>query len=193
MKAILICCLMVVVGGVAAGEESAVVTNQPAAKPVVILATSMGDIEIELESEKAPVSVSNFLAYADSGFFGGTVFHRVIPGFMIQGGGMDEGLRQKATRPPIKNEAANGLRNRRGSLAMARTSVIDSATSQFFINLKDNTFLDHGGRDFGYAVFGTVTKGMDVVDKIAAVQTGDKGGMQNVPVKPVLIRSVSRK
>src|SRR6218665_2417985 len=124
-----------------------------AEKPHVLLTTSLGEIEVELDDAKAPISVANFLAYVDKGFYSKTVFHRVIPGFMVQGGGFDTDMRQKNTQSPIKNEADNGLHNVRGTLAMARTGVVDSATSQFFINQKDNAFLDHGGRDFGYAVF----------------------------------------
>ena len=134
-----------------------------------------------------PISVKNFLAYVDSGYYNGTIFHRVIPNFMVQGGGFTPDMQQKATQPPIKNEADNGLRNVRGSLAMARTSAVDSATSQFFINVADNAFLDHGQRDFGYAVFGKVVKGMDVADKISQVPTHDVGPYQNVPSKPVVI------
>ncbi|WP_439859179.1 peptidylprolyl isomerase [Pseudomonas sp. MBLB4136] len=163
-----------------------------AEKPKVLLTTSAGEIEIELEAEKAPISVENFLAYVDSGHYAGTQFHRVIPGFMIQGGGFDADLQQKQTRAPIKNEADNGLHNVRGTLAMARTQVRDSATSQFFINHKDNAFLDHGSRDFGYAVFGKVVRGMEVVDKIAQVPTGNRGGHQNVPREPVLILEAKR-
>ncbi len=128
----------------------------------------------------------------DSGYYAGTQFHRVIPGFMVQGGGFDADLQQKQTRAPIKNEADNGLHNVRGTIAMARTQVRDSATSQFFINHKDNDFLDHGSRDFGYAVFGKVVRGMEVVDKIAQVPTGNRGGYQNVPLKPVLILDAKR-
>ncbi len=158
----------------------------------VLLTTSLGDIEIELEDAKAPISTANFLAYVDKGFYSKTVFHRVIPGFMVQGGGFDTDMRQKNTESPIKNEADNGLHNVRGTLAMARTSVVDSATSQFFINQKDNAFLDHGGRDFGYAVFGKVVKGMDIVDKISQVPTGRYAGMADVPNTPVLILSAKR-
>jgi len=160
--------------------------------PVVVLNTSLGEIKLELDAEKAPVTVKNFLAYVDGGFYDGTVFHRVIPGFMIQGGGMTADMGQKQTRAPIENEADNGLKNDRGTVAMARTADKDSATSQFFINLKDNEFLNHGARDFGYAVFGRVVEGMDVVDKIAAVPTGSKGMHQNVPAEPVLIKSARR-
>jgi len=156
---------------------------------VVVLETSLGTIELELDAEKAPVSVENFLAYVDAGHYDGTLFHRVIPGFMIQGGGFDASMKQKATRAPIKNEADNGLTNQRGTVAMARTNDVNSATSQFFINVADNGFLNHGGRDFGYAVFAKVTSGMDVADKIAAV----KRGAQDAPVEPVVIKKASRK
>jgi peptidyl-prolyl cis-trans isomerase A (cyclophilin A) len=163
-----------------------------AENPHVLLNTSMGEIEIELEAEKAPVSVKNFLEYVESGYYDGTVFHSVIPGFMIQGGGFNEGLSQKKTRAPIKNEADNGLHNVRGTLAMARTQNVDSATSQFFINHRDNDFLDHGSRDFGYAVFAKVVRGMDVVDQIAQVPTGNRSMMQNVPLTPVKIVSAKK-
>lgn len=149
-------------------------------------------MEVELAADKAPISTQNFLKYVDSGFYNGTQFHRVIPGFMVQGGGFDADMRQKDTEAPIKNEADNGLHNVRGTLAMARTQARDSATSQFFINHKDNAFLDHGSRDFGYAVFGKVTRGMDVVDKIAQVPTGNRGMHQNVPREPVLIIEAKR-
>jgi cyclophilin family peptidyl-prolyl cis-trans isomerase len=163
-------------------------------KPVVTLTTSLGVIELELDTEKAPVSVANFLAYVDAGHFDGTIFHRVIPGFMIQGGGFTGDMTQKPTKAPIKNEATNGLANARGTIAMARTNVVDSATAQFFINLKDNEFLNHQGpQSYGYAVFGRVTKGMDVVDKIAAAPTGSKAGHQDVPKTNVVIESAKRK
>lgn len=161
-------------------------------KPHVLLTTSMGEVEIELDAGKAPISVKNFLSYVDSGYYNGTIFHRVIPGFMIQGGGFTPDMQQKDTQASIKNEADNGLLNTRGSLAMARTSVVDSATSQFFINSKDNDFLNNGSRDFGYAVFAHVVSGMDVVDKISGVATGNSGGNQNVPRQPVLIINAKR-
>ncbi len=161
--------------------------------PQVVLSTTLGDITIELYPDKAPITEDNFLAYVDSGLYNGMIFHRVIPGFMIQGGGFTADMKRKSTRPPIKNEADNGLKNERGTLAMARTREINSATSQFFINLADNASLNHGVRDFGYAVFGKVIEGMDVVDKIAAVPTGNRGMYQNVPQEPVVIRSVRRK
>ncbi len=159
---------------------------------MVVIETSMGSITLNLFEEQAPVSVANFLAYVDSEFFDETIFHRVIPNFMVQGGGFTADMAQKKTGEAIKNEARNGLSNKRGTLAMARTNVVDSATSQFFINLKDNTFLDHGDRDFGYAVFAEVSDGMDVVDKIAGVATGRKGMHDDVPMEPVKIISVKR-
>jgi len=157
---------------------------------MLTIVTNHGDIAIELLEEAAPISCKNFLQYVEDGFFTDTVFHRVIRNFMIQGGGMSSDMQAKKTRQPIKNEAANGEKNLRGTLAMARTNVVDSATSQFFINLKDNAFLDHGGRDYGYAVFARVTEGMDVVDKIAGVATGNKGGHQDVPLEPVTILEI---
>jgi peptidyl-prolyl cis-trans isomerase B (cyclophilin B) len=158
----------------------------------VVIETSLGNIEVELNAEKAPISVDNFLKYVDKKHYDGTIFHRVISGFMIQGGGMTEGMKEKKTDAPIKNEAANGLTNDRGTIAMARTSVVDSATSQFFINVVDNGFLNYKSptpNGFGYAVFGKVTSGMDVVDKIRNVPTG----MQDVPTTPVVIKSIHRK
>ncbi len=181
----------------AVGLVAGIAAFDPAAeggdRPVVIFSTSMGDITIELMSEKAPVTAKNFLDYVDAGFFDGTIFHRVIPGFVIQGGGFTEDMNQKQTRAAIRNEADNGVRNLRGTLSMARTSDINSATSQFFINLKDNAFLDHGSRDFGYAVFGKVVEGMDVVDGIAGVQTGNRGPHSDVPTVPVVTRTARRK
>jgi cyclophilin family peptidyl-prolyl cis-trans isomerase len=162
--------------------------------PMVLMSTSLGDVKIELDAEKAPVSVQNFLAYVNDKFYDGTVFHRVIPNFMIQGGGFDAAMQQKPTKAPIKNEAGNGLKNLTGTLAMARTNVVDSATAQFFINVKDNAFLDHKNETpagFGYAVFGKVVDGMDVVRKIEQVQTANKGGHENVPVEPVVIKSMT--
>ncbi len=158
---------------------------------MITIKTNHGDIGVELFEEQAPISCENFRQYVTDGHFNGTVFHRVIPNFMIQGGGMDENMFQKPTRDPIKNEAGNGLGNERGTLAMARTQIVDSATSQFFINLRDNDFLNHGDRDFGYAVFGKVSSGMDVVDAIAAVETGNHGMHQDVPVEPVIIIEVT--
>jgi len=160
--------------------------------PVVLMETSMGNVKLELFEKEAPISVKNFLDYAGSGFYSGTIFHRVIPGLMIQGGGFTADLNQKNTKAPIKNEATNGLKNTRGTLAMARTGVVDSATAQFFINVVDNDFLNHrntGMQGYGYAVFGKVLEGMDVVDKIAAVKTVSKG-MPNMPEKDVVIKSM---
>jgi peptidyl-prolyl cis-trans isomerase A (cyclophilin A) len=159
---------------------------------MVTLETSMGSVALEMHEREAPLTVANFLQYVDDGFFDGTVFHRVIPGFMVQGGGRTPDMQQKPTRAPVKNEADNGLRNVRGSLSMARTQAVDSATSQFFINLADNAFLDHGGRDFGYAVFARVVEGMDVVDRIASVETGRHGPLDDVPTTPVVIERAFR-
>jgi len=159
--------------------------------PTVVIKTSKGVIEAVLFRDKAPITVDNFMKYVDSAFYTGTIFHRVISGFMIQGGGFDRYFTQKPTRPPIKNEAANGLKNERGTLAMARTPAVDSATAQFFINLKNNAMLDHGAREYGYAVFGKVTAGMDVVDAIASVQTGPQGPFDSdVPRNAVIIESI---
>ena len=156
--------------------------------------TSLGTITLELNAEKAPVTVANFVEYAKAGHYDGTIFHRVIDGFMIQGGGFTKDMNQKPTREPIRNEAMNGLKNARGTIAMARTMVVDSATSQFFINLVDNDFLDFTAptqQGFGYAVFGTVTDGLSVVDAIGKVTTSFVGPYQNVPETPVIIRKVT--
>lgn len=155
--------------------------------PVVIIKTSKGDIKVELDKENAPISTDNFMSYVEDGYYDGTVFHRVINNFMVQGGGFTADGQQKPTKAPIKNEADNGLKNDRGTIAMARTGVVDSATSQFYINHVDNAFLNHGKRDFGYAVFGKVVDGMDVVDAIAAVQTGPG----DVPNEQIVIESVT--
>ena len=152
--------------------------------------TTLGDFTIEFYEKEAPESVANFKRYIDDGFFDGTIFHRIVPGFVIQGGGFTEDMSQKRTKPPVKNEADNGLKNSRGTLSMARTSDINSATSQFFVNLKDNDFLDNSRGNFGYAVFARVTQGMDVIDKIAAVETGRKRGFDDVPVDAVIMKSV---
>lgn len=154
--------------------------------------TSHGTFTVQLFTEQAPISTENFLRYADEGFFEGTVFHRVIAGFMVQGGGLMADLQNKRGHDPIKNEAGNGLQNKRGTLAMARTNDIDSATSQFFINLVDNDFLDHRPGNYGYAVFGRVDSGMEVIDAIAAVKTGNKGMHQDVPMETITIESVRR-
>jgi len=154
--------------------------------------TSHGGFTVELFAGEAPVTVKNFLQYVDDGFFDGTIFHRIVPGFVIQGGGLTADFANKKTRAPISNEANNGLKNTRGSLSMARTNDINSATSQFFVNLKDNAFLDHGPRDYGYAVFGRVTEGLEVIDKIAAVSTGRRQGYQDAPLEDVVIISARR-
>jgi peptidyl-prolyl cis-trans isomerase A (cyclophilin A) len=184
---ILACGLALVCTGVASAGE-------PAAKnPVVLMETSLGNVKLELFAKEAPISVKNFLDYVASGFYDGTVYHRVIPNFMIQGGGFTTDLQQKQTNPPIKNEADNGLKNLRGTLAMARTMVVDSATAQFFINVVDNGTLNHRDKTqqgYGYAVFGKVSEGMDVVDKIAAVKTGMLKGFRDVPETPVVIKSM---
>jgi peptidyl-prolyl cis-trans isomerase A (cyclophilin A) len=154
--------------------------------------TSHGGFTVELFPKEAPATVENFLRYVDDGFFDGTVFHRIVPGFVIQGGGLTKDFSSKKTRAPISNEAHNGLKNSRGSLSMARTSDIHSATSQFFVNLKDNAFLDHGPRDYGYAVFGRVSDGMDVIDRIARLGTGTRRGYQDAPLEDVVILSARR-
>lgn len=159
---------------------------------MVVLDTSLGSITVELYADEAPVTVKNFLDYVDEGFFDGTIFHRVISGFVLQGGGLTESMEEKTTRPAIKNEADNGLCNERGTLSMARTNEVHSATSQFFVNLTDNASLDQSDGNFGYAVFGKVTDGMDVVDKIAAVPTGNHGYHQDVPKEAVVIEKVRR-
>jgi len=179
-----------VAGSFLAGLASA---QTPAAATKVLMKTSQGDITIELNAAKAPGTVKNFLSYVKDKYFDGTIFHRVIANFMIQGGGMTAEMSEKLSKPSIKNEAANGLKNARGTIAMARTPEVDSATCQFFINLKDNSFLDHKGDTpdgFGYCVFGKVVAGMDVVDAIAKVKTGTKHGLQDVPLEPVTIISV---
>ena len=172
-----------------AGTVQSPAPAPPSARPVVALETSLGTIKIALDRDKAPVTVENFLQYVRSGHYDGTIFHRVIPNFMVQGGGFDTGMKQKPTKPPIKNEASNGLKNRRATVAMARTNDPDSATSQFFINVKDNTMLDYGMRNAGYAVFGEVVEGMDIVDRIVAVPTTTRGPHADVPRMPVLIKS----
>jgi cyclophilin family peptidyl-prolyl cis-trans isomerase len=164
--------------------------------PVAVISTSMGDITVELFKDRAPVSVENFLQYASAGFYNGTIFHRVERGFVIQGGGYTEAMVEKPTRAPILNEATNGLRNLRGTLAMARRRELRSATSQFYINVSNNSALDHMGftpSEFGYAVFGRVLEGMDIVDIIADVRTGRRAGFESVPMEPVVIRAVTLK
>jgi len=168
--------------------------SQTSEHPVVVMVTSMGTIKIELDPKNAPISTANFLKYVHEGFYNGTIFHRVIPGFMIQGGGFDSKMSQKPTHEPIKNEAGNGLLNEEGTLAMARTGVVDSATGQFFINVKNNTFLNHrdnSPQGYGYAVFGKVISGMDVVHKIENVKTTTTGPFQDVPATTVVIEKVT--
>lgn len=184
--------LMVLRAWLGWGQEP---TEAPPSLPRVLLRTNMGDIVLELDAVRAPITVSNFLAYVDSGHYNGTIFHRVIDGFMIQGGGFTRDMVQKPTRPPIRNEATNGLKNLRGTIAMARTPDIHSATAQFFINVVDNPYLDHQSEDprgFGYCVFGRVVEGMDTVDRIKAVPTGSQGGHENVPLEPVEIIEAKR-
>lgn len=163
--------------------------------PTVCIKTNKGEIEAELWADRSPKTVENFLEYVDSGFYDETLFHRIIPNFMIQGGGLDKEMSKKPTRPSIENEATTNKQNERGTLAMARTQKVDSATSQFFINLADNDFLDHKGDspgDYGYAVFGEVVDGMDVVDEIASVATTSQAGRQDVPAEPVIIETIER-
>ncbi len=163
--------------------------NAASDKPLVLLETNYGNITVQLENRKAPISTANFIQYVKSGHYDNTIFHRVIKDFMIQGGGLTSDMKERKTFAPIKNEANNGLKNRKYTLAMARTNDPNSATSQFFINTKDNSFLDFKGpENWGYAVFGKVIKGMDVVDKIEAVQTGNKGQYEDVPQEPVIIK-----
>jgi peptidyl-prolyl cis-trans isomerase B (cyclophilin B) len=159
---------------------------------VITISTNLGNIVLELDADKAPITVKNFLSYAKSGYYNDTIFHRVIDGFMIQGGGFEASMKQKPTESPIKNEASNGLKNNKYTIAMARTSIPDSATSQFFINANNNDFLNYPGQDgWGYCVFGKVTDGTDVVDKIQKVATGNSGGHQDVPREPVIILNVT--
>ncbi len=188
-KLLLSCAIMVI--GLSLMVAPAAAEEEKAEKnPVVVLSTTLGDIEIELYPKEAPISVKNFLWYVDSKFYDGLIFHRVMSGFMIQGGGFNLKMKKKEGNAPIKNEATNGLSNERGTIAMARTNVINSATSQFFINLVDNKRLDHRDKTpngYGYAVFGKVIKGMDVVDKIAKVEVHSLMGYNNVPVDPIEI------
>ena len=175
------------------GIVAAAATDHPAKNPVVLMETSMGNVKIQLDPQKAPISAQNFLDYVKAGFYKGTILHRVIPSFMIQGGGFSPEMQEKKARAPIKNEAGNGLKNERGTIAMARTMIVDSASAQFFINVADNAFLNHRDNSiqgFGYAVFGKVIDGMDVVDRIAAVKTGYQKGMGDVPETPVVIKSM---
>jgi cyclophilin family peptidyl-prolyl cis-trans isomerase len=185
------CMLVLVLTGMVQAADTPAVDTAPVK---VLVKTSMGDVTLELDRAKAPLSVANFVRYAESKHYDGTIFHRVIPGFMIQGGGFTAEMQQKPTQPPVKNEAGNGLKNLTGTVAMARTNVVDSATAQFFINAKDNAFLDHRDETpagFGYAVFGKVVGGMDVVKKIEGVATSTKGPHRDVPATPVVIESVT--
>ncbi|NIP37913.1 MAG: peptidylprolyl isomerase A [Candidatus Dadabacteria bacterium] len=186
-KVILLIVIFILGSYVNNNESMAENKEKEGGNPVVLIKTSKGDIKVELDKEKAPITVENFLSYVNDGFYNGTVFHRVIKNFMIQGGGFTADMKQKPTKDPIKNEAKNGLSNARGTIAMARTAVVDSATSQFFINHKDNNILDHGTRDYGYAVFGKVIEGIEVVDAIAAVETG----MQDIPTENIVIESIT--
>lgn len=181
-RALVIIVWLLMLSGVAPAEE----------KPLVVFETNLGEIRVELYPEQAPVTVENFLAYVDAGFYDGTLIHRVIPGFVVQGGGFTKDFERRDTRAPIVNEADNGLRNERGTLSMARTQARDSATSQFFINLRDNQVLDHGERDFGYAVFARVVEGMDVVDEMATRATTRVGPMSDVPADPIVIEKARR-
>ncbi len=186
LRLVVVACLLPGLAWAASGES---------AKPRVRLETSKGVIVVELDPAKAPKTVANFLEYVRAGAYSGTIFHRVIPNFMIQGGGVTADYKQVKTRPPVANEAGNGLPNLRGTIAMARTNVVDSATAQFFINLKDNAFLNHrdeSPQGFGYCVFGRVVEGMDVVDAIAAMPTGPGGPFaSDVPTEPVVIKSAT--
>ncbi len=198
IRTILSCCVTMSLSMHAMGQDAGGAAPQPAAQPaapMVLIKTSLGDIKVKLFADKAPITVSNFLAYADSGFYNGTIFHRVIDNFMVQGGGLTRSMEEKDGRPAIKNEATNGLKNKRGTLAMARTSDVDSATSQFFINVVDNGFLDNKGTQpmaFGYCVFGEVVSGMDVVDQIRKTKTTRVGGMPDVPAEPIEMITVER-
>ncbi len=183
-----------IIGGILGIMTMAAPGQAAAQNPVVVMETTLGNITIELLQDEAPITVENFLQYVDDGFYAGTVFHRVIEGFMVQGGGLTANLSEKQPRAPIKNEADNGISNERGTLSMARTNVVDSATAQFFINTVNNArSLDHQGpQNYGYAVFARVTEGLDVVDKIAGVATGRQGPHQNVPVEAITITGVTR-
>jgi peptidyl-prolyl cis-trans isomerase A (cyclophilin A) len=188
--AILLLCSFMSLTNLCFAENEDNTMNKPAANPTVLFKTSLGEFTVELYPEKAPITVKNFLQYVQDGHYNQSIFHRVIPGFMIQGGGFSADMKEKSGRAPIKNEADNGLKNERGTLAMARTAVVDSASAQFFINVANNDFLnfrDKSPRGYGYAVFGKVTEGMDVVDKIVKVPTASKGPHENVPTTPVEI------
>ena len=186
MRKLIIFMMLILTSTLSFATEKSMSTAQPKVK----LTTTLGEIIIQLNTEKAPVSSANFLDYVKAGFYDGTIFHRIIPGFMAQGGGFDTSFAQKATKAPIINEADNGLTNKRGTLAMARTNDPNSATAQFFINYKDNSFLNHTGKNasgWGYAVFGEVIEGLDVVDAMAKEPTSNRGGHQDVPKKDIII------
>lgn len=193
MVGALVLALMMTAPALGAATDAKAADQKVTGHPRVILETSKGDITLELLSERAPITVKNFLSYVDDGFYEGTIFHRVIPGFMIQGGGLTADMTRKTTKAPIENEADNGLANERGTLSMARTQSVNSATSQFFINVADNDALNHGVRGFGYAVFARVVDGMDVVDSIVQVPTGSFKGRRNVPQEPIVIERAIRK
>lgn len=195
-----LCSIAMMLSAFSLADTTTQTTSTPAAPatptadiavPYVTLHTNMGNIVLELNPDKAPISVANYLTYVEAGSYSGTIFHRVIRDFMIQGGGFTESMNRKTTLEPIKNEADNGLFNNRGTIAMARTAAVDSATSQFFINLKNNYFLNNGYRDFGYAVFGKVIAGMETVDAIGGVRTGVSKGMRDVPVEAVIVEKAT--
>ncbi len=195
MAGLLLMCVCMVGAAEPAEKADKSITEKEGTDCMVIIKTSKGDIRVKLFEEEAPLSVKNFLQYVDDGHFNETIFHRVIEGFMIQGGGFTEDFVQKPTKAPVKNEADNGLKNKRGTLAMARTSDIDSATSQFFINVVDNAFLDHRAKNpagYGYCVFGEVVEGMDVVDAIRTVKTGRSRGFSDVPQETIFIHEIAR-
>ena len=181
MKALLAIIVLFFIIGCSANEGGKM------SNTIVVMETNKGNIEIELFEKEAPITTKNFLDYVNEGFYDGLIFHRIIKGFMVQGGGFDKDMNEKQTKEPIKNEADNGLKNEKYTVVMARTNVVDSATSQFFINAADNDFLNNGVRDFGYAVFGKVVEGMDVVGEISSVETGVVKGFQDVPLEPVFI------
>lgn len=182
--------ILAITASLSYAEQTPQTMSADIAKPYATLVTNQGNIILELLPEKAPISVANFLSYANEGFYNGVIFHRVIKDFMIQTGGFTKNMVRKAVKAPIKNEANNGLFNNRGTVAMARTTQVDSATSQFFINVKNNYFLNNGYRDFGYAVFANVISGMEVVDAISQLPTGRSQGMSDVPVEPIIIEEV---
>jgi peptidyl-prolyl cis-trans isomerase A (cyclophilin A) len=191
MKPRIISCMLFGLMLSVAGQAVAEAQKSPAQQSVMVeMKTSLGEVTLLLDTRKAPISVKNFLRYVDEGFYDGTIFHRVIPGFMVQGGGFDAAMKKLEVHEPIKNEAANGLQNLRGTIALARTNAVDSATSQFFINTVDNAFLDHNPPKFGYAVFGKVIQGISVIQAIEAEPTSTRGRLANVPTEPITIISI---